>query len=75
MRPEGTTQDTYQIELRRRLGFEFNGMRLHEYFESLGGDGMANVNSNLYSTSNAIRIVDIWLNEFKAAGMMQALAG
>jgi len=25
-------------ELKRRLGFEFNGMRLHEYyFENLGG--------------------------------------
>jgi Fe-Mn family superoxide dismutase len=27
-------------ELKRRLGWEFNGMRLHEYyFENLGGDG------------------------------------
>jgi len=29
-------------ELKRRLGWEFNGMRLHElYFENLGGDGDA----------------------------------
>jgi len=27
-------------ELKRRLGWEFNGMRLHEfYFENLGGKG------------------------------------
>ncbi len=70
------TQDTYQIaELRRRLGFEFNGMRLHEYyFESLGGDGMANVNSNLYTAlQTQYGSFDIWLNEFKAAGMMRGI--
>jgi len=36
-------------ELKRRLGWEFNGMRLHEYyFENLGGKDPLNKDSNLY---------------------------
>jgi Fe-Mn family superoxide dismutase len=36
-------------EARRRFGWEFNGMRLHEYyFENLGGDGSLNEESSLH---------------------------
>src|SRR5215208_701602 len=35
---EGKTATTEFAEVKRRLGWEFNGMRLHElYFENLGG--------------------------------------
>ena len=35
-------------ELHRRMGWEFNGMRLHEYyFENLGGKGQVNKNGPL----------------------------
>ena len=35
---EGQTGNPEYAELKRRLGWEFNGMRLHEYyFENLGG--------------------------------------
>jgi Fe-Mn family superoxide dismutase len=35
-------------ELKRRLGWEFNGMRLHElYFENLGGKGVYSKNGKL----------------------------
>src|SRR5512136_1753350 len=35
---EGKTATPEFAELKRRLGWEFNGMRLHElYFENLGG--------------------------------------
>src|SRR3989337_371627 len=35
-------------ELKRRLGWEFNGMRLHEYyFENLGGSGGIDKNGKL----------------------------
>ena len=35
---EGKTGTPEYSELKRRFGFEFNGMRLHEYyFENLGG--------------------------------------
>jgi len=37
---EGKQAEYEAAELRRRLGWEWNGMRLHElYFENLGGDG------------------------------------
>src|SRR3989304_2932691 len=36
-KPKDATNPEY-AELKRRFGFEFNGMRLHEYyFENLGG--------------------------------------
>ena len=38
MLKEGKTGTPEYSELKRRFGFEFNGMRLHEYyFENLGG--------------------------------------
>jgi len=40
MLKEGKVGTPEYAELKRRLGFEFNGMRLHEYyFENLGGKG------------------------------------
>ncbi|MCJ7807606.1 MAG: superoxide dismutase, partial [Dehalococcoidia bacterium] len=42
MLKEGKTASPEYAELKRRFGFEFNGMRLHEYyFENLGGKGTA----------------------------------
>ncbi len=38
MLKEGKTATPEYAELKRRLGWEFNGMRLHEfYFDNLGG--------------------------------------
>ena len=40
MLKEGKAATPEFAELKRRLGWEFNGMRLHEYyFENLGGNG------------------------------------
>src|SRR5512136_1492119 len=40
MLKDGKTGTPEFAELKRRLGWEFNGMRLHEYyFENLGGKG------------------------------------
>jgi hypothetical protein len=42
MLKEGKTATPEYAELKRRFGWEFNGMRLHEYyFENLGGKGGA----------------------------------
>ncbi len=39
-RREAKTDTPEYAEVKRRLGWEFDGMRLHEfYFSSLGGDG------------------------------------
>ena len=47
---EGKTGTPEYAELKRRLGWEFNGMRLHEYyFENLGGKGGINKGGKLVS--------------------------
>ncbi|MCX8070743.1 MAG: superoxide dismutase, partial [Thermodesulfovibrionales bacterium] len=41
MLKEGKASTPEYGELKRRFGWEFNGMRLHEYyFENLGGNGL-----------------------------------
>ena len=45
---EGKTGTPEYAELKRRFGWEFNGMRLHEYyFENLGGKGGINKTGKL----------------------------
>lgn len=54
-------------ELRRRLGFEWNGMRLHElYFEQLdGGMNMLSGDTTLYAAlSKQFGSFDRWLDAF-----------
>ncbi len=68
-------------ELKRRFGFEFNGMRLHEYyFENLGGTKL-----DLGGTKLAIPVVirqqlaqafgsyDAWEQDFRATGAMRGI--
>ncbi len=60
-------------ELKRRFGFEFDGMRLHElYFEALGGDGKI---SGKLAEALAVQwgSVDAWQAEFKAMGLMRGI--
>jgi superoxide dismutase, Fe-Mn family len=51
LRGEDAVENAYLInELRRRLGFEFDGMRMHEYyFEQLEG-GTADITSGSFAT-------------------------
>lgn len=62
-------------ELKRRLGWEFNGMRLHEfYFENLGGDGKLDKNSKLYKKIvEDFGSFENWTLEFKATGAMRGI--
>lgn len=62
-------------EIKRRLGWEFNGMRLHEYyFENLGGDGHLDSSGRLAKAVSAqFGSVDAWLKEFKATGAMRGI--
>lgn len=57
-------------ELNRRLGFEWNGMRLHEYyFDALGGDGKIDKGSDIArKISDEFGSYDAWLQSFKAIG-------
>ena len=62
-------------ELKRRMGFEFNGMRLHEYyFGNLGGKQALDRSGRL-----AKRLVEDfgsynnWERDFKGTGMMRGI--
>ncbi|MDA8089585.1 MAG: hypothetical protein M0Z61_05120 [Nitrospiraceae bacterium] len=67
--------DSRFAELNRRLGFEFNGMRLHEfYFDALGGDGKINKNGVMSKKiSEDFGSFDNWEKSFKAVGMMRGV--
>jgi Fe-Mn family superoxide dismutase len=63
-------------ELKRRLGWEFNGMRLHEYYFSnmIKGGSILDRNTNLFKkiTQN-FGSYDNWEKDFKATGMMRGI--
>ncbi len=72
---DGKTGSPEFAELKRRLGWEFNGMRLHEYyFENLGGKGGLDKGGKL-----AKRLIenfgsyDAWEKDFKATGTMRGI--
>ncbi|MDP3989120.1 MAG: Fe-Mn family superoxide dismutase [bacterium] len=61
-------------ELKRRLGFEFDGMRLHEYyFEALGGEKETEAPILNEKITQQYDQFDHFLNEFKAVGMMRGI--
>lgn len=63
-------------EVNRRFGFEFDGMRLHEYFfGSLSGGSVApDTASSLYNKlSEQYGSFDNWINEFKAVAMSRGI--
>ena len=70
---EGATPEF--SELKRRLGWEFNGMRLHEcYFENLGGKAPINPEGKLASKIHQeFGSYDEWAQDFKATGAMRGI--
>jgi Fe-Mn family superoxide dismutase len=62
-------------ELKRRFGFEFNGMRLHEYyFENLGGKTPPEKSGALAKKlADAYGSYDAWEKDFRATGMMRGI--
>lgn len=62
-------------ELKRRLGWEFDGMRLHEYyFDAMGGNGELDSNSKLYKTfENQFGSFENWKEDFVATGKMRGI--
>lgn len=60
-------------ELKRRFGFEFNGMRLHElYFEALGSNDQGS-GSLVAAIAKQWGSFEAWQNEFKALGAMRGI--
>jgi superoxide dismutase, Fe-Mn family len=62
-------------ELKRRLGWEFNGMRLHEYyFENLGGKSPLDKNGRLAKKmTEDFGSYEAWEKDFKATGTMRGI--
>jgi Fe-Mn family superoxide dismutase len=62
-------------ELKRRLGWEFNGMRLHElYFANLGGDGdMAKAPNLMKKKQEQFGDVATCAKDFKATASMRGI--
>ena len=72
---EGKTGTPEYAELKRRFGWEFNGMRLHEYyFENLGGKGGINKTGKLYQKLvQSFGSYEAWEKDFKATGTMRGI--
>jgi Fe-Mn family superoxide dismutase len=62
-------------ELKRRFGWEFNGMRLHEYyFESLGGKGETDRSGKLFrKISEDFGSYETWETDFRAVAGMRGI--
>jgi Fe-Mn family superoxide dismutase len=62
-------------ELKRRMGFEFNGMRLHEYyFDNLGGKGALDKSGKLNRRLTAdFGSYEDWERDFKGTGTMRGI--
>ena len=71
----GKMDSIQYAELKRRFGWEFDGMRLHEYyFGALGGDGKINEKGKLFQ--EIVKQFGSWetfLADFTATGKMRGI--
>jgi Fe-Mn family superoxide dismutase len=72
---KGVDLSAEYAELKRRFGFEFNGMRLHEYyFGNLGGKNELNEKSALYKKMvRDFSSFDAWKKDFISTGAMRGI--
>jgi len=76
MLKEDKTATPEFAELKRRFGWEFNGMRLHEYyFDALGGNGVVDINNSRLARKKIddFGSVEAWQKDFKAVGAMRGI--
>ncbi len=75
MLKDGKAATPEYAELKRRLGWEFNGMRLHEYyFENLGGKAALNQDGKLGKLLAAdFGSYDAWLQDLKGTATMRGI--
>jgi len=75
MLKEGKVSSPEFAELKRRLGWEFNGMRLHEYyFDNLGGNASLDVEGRLgKKLAESFGSIDAWEKDFRATGAMRGI--
>lgn len=72
---EGKTATPEYAELKRRFGWEFNGMRLHElYFENLkGGAGLEKGGRLAGLIEKQFGGVETWEKDFRSTGAMRGI--
>ncbi|GAB4538789.1 MAG: Fe-Mn family superoxide dismutase [Thermodesulfovibrionia bacterium] len=72
---DGKTTLPEFAEMKRRLGWEFNGMRLHEYyFENLGGKGGINREGKIAKKiADSFGSYEAWEKDFKSVGAMRGI--
>ncbi|MEK6698676.1 MAG: superoxide dismutase [Nitrospirota bacterium] len=75
MLKDGKTAVPEFAELKRRFGWEFNGMRLHElYFENLkGGNALDKTGRLAKKLEKDFGGVDAWEKDFRATGAMRGI--
>ena len=75
LQQEGKVSSPEFAELKRRLGWEFDGMRLHEYyFPQIGGDGKMDEGGKLAKAiKDSFGSYDAWADDFVATGMMRGI--
>jgi len=75
MLKDGKTAAPEYAELKRRFGFEFNGMRLHEYyFENLGGKAALDKSGALAKKlAETYGTYEAWEQDFRATGAMRGI--
>jgi len=75
MLKDGKTAAPEYAELKRRFGFEFNGMRLHEYyFENLGAKAPLDKSGVLAKKlAEAYGSYEAWEQDFRATGAMRGI--
>jgi Fe-Mn family superoxide dismutase len=75
MAAEGKFAEPEYAELKRRFGWEFNGMRLHElYFGNMGGSKPINPDGKLGKVlKTAFGSIEAWEKDFRGAGAMRGV--
>ena len=75
MLKDGKAGTPEYAELKRRLGWEFNGMRLHElYFENLGGRTALDLTGRLAGKlAENFGSAELWEKDFRATGAMRGI--
>ncbi len=75
MATEGKFGEPEHAELKRRFGWEFNGMRLHElYFGNMGGTKPVNPDGKLgKALKAAFGSIEAWEKDFRGTGAMRGI--
>lgn len=75
MMKDGKAGSYEYAEVKRRLGWEFNGMRLHElYFGNMGGDGSPDSGAKVKGLfEKQFGSYEAWEKDFKAVGGMRGI--